>query len=158
VAGLHGQEFLFAFTLCFHRVSLPAQPAAGSIAVHPLPLAGSIVDAAGNAYSTRRANATSGVTPGAAQTQAGGGTCLLDHRLIGQTSGPCPDGYVAKADGASYVFVVGTTGGSFPTTANAAIATSASSQVFVAKLSADGTRLVYSTHLPDTAATDAAGY
>jgi hypothetical protein len=54
-------------------------------------------------------------------------------------------------DSAGNVFVVGDTGGSFPTTANAAIRTSTASRVFAAKLSADGSRFVYSTYLPDTA-------
>ncbi len=90
---------------------------------------------------------------------------------------PCPDAYVAKVDpsgnllwgtylggptydqatalavdGAGSVFVIGATGGSFPTTPNAAIPVSTTSTAFAAKISADGSRLLYSTYLPDTAA------
>ncbi len=41
-------------------------------------------------------------------------------------------------DAAGNVFVTGSTGGSFPTTANAAIAASTTAKAFAAKLSADG--------------------
>jgi len=123
---------------------------------------------AGNIYVTGAgAGMPVAVTPGAAQTNPGGGTCFL-----GQFPDACPDAYVGKADpagnlvfgtllggptgdsgtalavdSAGDVFVAGTTGGSFPTTANAAIATSTTSKVFAAKINANGTRFVYSTYL-----------
>lgn len=137
----------------------------------------SVIDAAGNVYNTGSIVGPGGiVTAGAAQVQSGGGTC---QALFGTE--PCSDAYVAKADAsgnltfgtllggpatdigtalavdaAGNVFVAGTTGGVFPTTASAAIATSTTSTVFAAKVSADGSRFVYSTYLPDTAATAAA--
>ena len=171
-AVLYGRALLLAFTVCFHPLDLSAQPAAGSITSHSLPFSGSFIDAAGSVYSAGSATGTSQpVTPGAAQTQGGGGSC---PGL--KAPQPCSDAYVGKADaagnlvfgtllgGSNYdyatalavdsagnVFVVGDTGGSFPTTANAAIRTSTASRVFAAKLSADGSRFVYSTYLPDTA-------
>jgi len=54
------------------------------------------------------------------------------------------------------VLVTGSTGGSFPTTANAAIGTSMTARAFAAKLNPDGTRVLYSTYLPDTVATASA--
>jgi uncharacterized protein (TIGR03437 family) len=118
-------------------------------------------------------------TPGAAQTTSGGGQCYTGTFLFmipnysscsdafiakvdstGKTvyatllGGPTPDtGVALAADASGNVYVTGTTGGSFPTTANAAIPTSSSSHAFVAKLSADGSRFIYSTYLPDTMAT-----
>jgi uncharacterized protein (TIGR03437 family) len=180
--------------------SLFGQPVAGSITTHALPFAGppfepvssffeggfnfpagtgvyhtSVIDAAGNVYNTGDVSGPAGtiVTPGAAQTEPGGGACLA---LFGTQ--PCPDVYIAKADAsgnlvfgtllggptidigtalavdaAGNVFVAGTTGGSFPTTANAAIPASTTNTTFAAMLSADGSRFVYVTYLPDTAAT-----
>ena len=162
--------------------SLWAQP--GSIATVPLPTTGpAVFDAAGNLYSF----GSGPVTPGAVQTQNGGGNCWLDigfsvrprPSLLALV--PCSDAYVGKVDpsgnlvwgtylggptadvatalavdSAGNVFIAGTTGGSFPTTANAAIAFSQSATAFAAKISADGSRLLYSTYLPDTAARPAA--
>jgi hypothetical protein len=110
------------------------------------------------------------VTPGAAQTQPGGGLCPSVY-----APGPCTNAYVTKSDAngnlvfgtflggqtddnanaiavdsAGNVFVVGNTGGLLPTTANAAIATSTTSQVFAAKISSDGSTFLYVTYLPDT--------
>jgi len=75
----------------------------------------------------------------------------MDGRLSG---GPTDDHSTALAiDISGNVLVTGSTGGSFPTTANAAIGTSTTARVFAAKLNADGTRVLYSTYLPDTVAT-----
>ncbi len=172
-SGLYGRAFLLAFTVCFHALDLSAQSAVGSITRHAIPFSGSlIIDSAGNVYSAGNVTGTSQpVTPGAAQIQAGGGTCA--GFMVPQ---PCSDAYVGKADsngnlvfgtrlgGPNFeyatalavdaggnVFVVGDTKGLFPTTAQAAIGTSTTSRVFAAKLSADGSRFVYSTYLPDTA-------
>jgi uncharacterized protein (TIGR03437 family) len=161
------------FVIALIGTSLSGQPVAPSITTGPQPLAGQIVfDTARNLYYT----GTNGpVTAGVAQTQNGGGTCTSGGGFV-PTSGPCTDAYVAKVDGAGNiifgtylggstadkgtalvvddrgnVFVTGTTGGSFPTTASAAIATSTTSKSFAAKLSADGSRILYSTYLPDTA-------
>jgi uncharacterized protein (TIGR03437 family) len=155
--------------------SLWAQP--GNITSIPQPVPGpEILDAAGNLYSF----GSGPVTPGAAQTQSGGGTCLLGGGFFGFPI-PCPDAYIAKVDpsgnlvwgtylggptrdratalavdGAGNVFVTGGSGGSFPTTANAAIAVSATARAFAAKISADGSRVLYSTYLPDTVAATSA--
>ena len=169
--------FILVFCLSFLTPVLPAQPVAGSITTHALPFAAvsPYIDAAGNVYTTGASNG-SGVTAGAAQTQTGGGTCYAVVPLAGATeSFPCADAYIAKADAsgnlifgtllggptddygtalavdaAGNVYVAGGTGGSFPTTANAAIPTSTTSYTFAAELSADGSRFLYATYLPDT--------
>jgi uncharacterized protein (TIGR03437 family) len=159
--------------------TLWAQP--GSIATVPLPVTAPLIfDAAGNLYSIGYGP----VTPGAAQTQSGGGTCWIGEGIPTSTrlaprltdTFPCPDAYVGKVDpsgnllwgtylggptadyatalavdSAGNVFIAGTTGGSFPTTPNAAISVSATATAFAAKISADGSRVLYSTYLPDTA-------
>lgn len=152
-----------------------AQPA--SITTNTQPVFGpEIFDAAGNLYSFEYGP----VTSGAAQTQNGGGSCLTSNGFF-DFSEPCSDAYVAKVDvsgklvfgtylggptadqstalsvdNAGNIFVTGSTGGSFPTTANAAIADSTTATAFAAKISADGSRVLYSTYLPDTAATTSA--
>ena len=119
------------------------------------------------------------MTPNAVQTQNGGGTCVTSNGFF-DFAGPCSDAYAAKVDpkgnlvfgtwlggptadqttalavdAAGNVFITGTTGGSFPTTANAAIAASTTAKAFAAEISSDGTRLLYSTYLPDNAAAPA---
>jgi uncharacterized protein (TIGR03437 family) len=152
--------------------SLLAQSNAGSITTHALQVFGpSLIDGAGNTYSTSVAYSNQFVTTGAAQTQYGGGFCGASPA----GAIPCTDAVIAKvdatgrpvystylggptndagnavaADAAGNVYVAGSTGGSFPTTANAAIPTSATSTTFAAKLSADGSKFIYSTYLPDT--------
>ena len=54
------------------------------------------------------------------------------------------------------MYFTGSTGGDFPTTAQAAKAASDTAKVFAAELSADGSRVLYATYLPDTAATASA--
>lgn len=146
----------------------------GSITSRPTLVSGAVVfDRMGNEYSF----AFGPVTPGAVQTQNGGGACLTSNGFFG-VPGPCADAYVGKfdaagklvfgtnlggptedhstalaVDAAGNVFVTGSTAGSFPTTANAAIPSSTTARVFAAKLSPDGARLLYSTYLPDTVAT-----
>ena len=158
---------------CLGALHLGAQPSAGSIVTHTLPIyGGSVIDPAGSVYSFSYGG-TGTVTSGAAQTQPGGGTCGFTGPGPGITSGPCTDVYLGKedatgglvygtylggptsekatalaVDSAGNVYVTGTTGGSFPTTPNAAIAASASSTLFAAKLSADGSRFLYATYLP----------
>jgi len=144
------------------------------ITSRPTIVSGPVVfDRAGNEYSF-----TFGpVTPGAVQTQNGGGVCLASSGFV-SLPGPCADAYVGKFDAAGKlvfgtnlggpmedhstalavdasgnVFVTGSTAGSFPTTARAAIPDSSTARVFAAKLSPDGARLLYSTYLPDTVAT-----
>jgi uncharacterized protein (TIGR03437 family) len=116
------------------------------------------------------------VTAGAAQPQPGGGTCTI----ISPPSafpGPCYNAYIAKndvdgnltfatylgggsntgayavaIDSSSNLYVAGTAGSPFPTTANAAIGampfTNSPSASFAAKLSADGSSFLYVTYLP----------
>jgi uncharacterized protein (TIGR03437 family) len=134
-----------------------------------------VFDAAGNAYYL-----FGPVTPGAAQTQSGGGVCFAGIPPY-EIQEACPDAAVVKfdpsgtevfgtllggpatdsgtalaVDAAGNVFLTGTTGGQFPTTAGAAIPASTTARVFAARLSSDGSKFLYSTYLPDTAATSAA--
>jgi len=154
--------------------SLNAQPA--TLVTIPQPTSGpAVFDAAGNLYY--RSGPT---TPGAAQTRPGGGTCFMNAFPIGGIPQPCPDAGVVKVDSAGNVvfgtllggdaadqttaiavdgdgniYFAGTTNmngilGTFPTTPNAAFPASTKAHAFAAKLSADGSRFLYVTCLPDT--------
>ncbi len=162
--------------MVFLASNLLAQPA--SITDSPQPFSESAAfDAAGNQYYFGTQGA---VTAGAPQTQNGGGTCLFSNGFF-DFPGPCTDAYVSKVDSsgnqvfgtflggstndqatalavdaAGNVFIAGSTDGSFPTTAKAANAASNTAKAFAVKLSADGSHILYSTYLPDTAATASA--
>jgi uncharacterized protein (TIGR03437 family) len=140
------------------------------------------MDSSGNLYMGTAATAGAPVTAGAAQTQPGADGCNGSGAAAalpkdGTGLQPCDDAYLTKVnvdgvtvyatflggpmnDGASAVtidsagnlYVAGTTGGSFPTTANAAIVTSTSSTTFAAKLNKDGSSFLYVTYLPSTLA------
>lgn len=169
----HGARLLPALTLLVS--SLWAQ-SASMITIPPSLSGPSIFDTAGNMYFFQ----SGPVTPGAAQTTNGGGTCLSSNGFF-SFAGPCPDAYVGKidpsgtivfgtylggstadqskalaVDGAGNVFVTGATAGSFPTTPKSAIAVSTTATAFAAKISADGSRVLYSTYLPDTVASTSA--
>lgn len=133
-------------------------------------------DSAGNLYTATSVLPPAATTAGVAQPRPGGGICTI----ISPPSafpGPCYNAYIAKNDvdgnlifatylgggsntGASAVaidssanlYVAGTAGSPFPTTANAAIgampATNTTSASFAAKLSADGSSFLYVTYLP----------
>src|ERR1019366_1815124 len=58
-------------------------------------------------------------------------------------------------DSAGNIYVAGTTGGSFPTTAHAAVPATADAGGFIAKFSPDGSRLIYSTYLPNSSGVSA---
>jgi hypothetical protein len=62
-------------------------------------------------------------------------------------------GQAIAVDTAGNVYIAGTTGSSFPTTANAAIPANSAGGTFAAKLSADGSKFLYSTFLPAAMAT-----
>jgi uncharacterized protein (TIGR03437 family) len=171
-------RILFA---CFSTAILAAQPDPGGIVTHSLPITGpymvySVIDPSGNVYQTtgvQRGDYTA--TPGAAQTQFGGGAPLAYCSFTPAGPYPCDDGIIAKADpsgnaifvtfvgapkGADAsaiavdpsgnVYVAGNAGASFATTNNAAIPTSTTSTTFAAKLSADGSKFLYATYLPET--------
>jgi uncharacterized protein (TIGR03437 family) len=151
-----------------------AQPEPASIITIDQPTSGAAVfDVAGNLYYLNGP-----VTPGAAQTQPGGGTCSLPAFMGGTIPGPCPDARIVKVDPAGNVvwgtllggagadsasgvaidyagnvFVIGSTSGSFPTSSGAAIPVSTTAKTFAARISADGSTFVYSTYLPDNAYT-----
>jgi uncharacterized protein (TIGR03437 family) len=149
-----------------------SQSVPGIISTIQQPTAGhAVFDASGNAYYL-----SGQPTAGAAQTQPGGGTC------IGEAGGrigvvPCSDAVVIKVapsgnqiwgtllggpgndkgtalavDPNGNVALTGSTDGQFPTTPGAAIGSSTSAKVFVAKVTADGSKFLYSTYLPDSLA------
>jgi uncharacterized protein (TIGR03437 family) len=159
-------------------------PPPGSLVTHALPILPStgtppVIDSAGNVYVVNHYVPGSDqvqITPGAAQTQPGGGTCVIGPA----TNGPCQSAYIGKMDAngnvifgtllggqtlttataiamdsAGNVYIAGTSspglsGGLFPTTAGAAIPATASTgtAVWAAKLKADGSQFEYVTLLP----------
>ncbi len=161
---------LFAIfaTLLALGFSLVAQPKGGSIVTRSIPSSLQIVfDAAGNTYST---GSDGTVTPGAAQTKSTDEICTFVGGPFPLVE-PCGDAHITKydatgnivfgsllggpkadagsalaVDSVGNVYVTGTAGASFPTTPNAAIRTGGSG--FVAKLSADGSKFLYTTYLP----------
>lgn len=154
-----------------------AQPTPASLQTSSLQTGGpAVFDSAGNSYYL-----SGPVTAGAAQTQPGGGVCNLAAGFLGPIPEPCSDAYAAKVDpkgnvvfgtllggptadtgsalavnAVGNVFLTGSTNGQFPTTLEAAIANSSTSKVFAARLSAGGSKFLYSTYLPDIAATSSA--
>lgn len=164
-----GEVRLIALILVSAATAL-GQSVPASINTIPQPSLGHpFFDASGNAYYL------SGTpTAGAAQTQSGGGTC------VGQAGGgigavPCPDAAVIKVDPSGNqiwgtllggptadnatalaiatngnVALTGSTGGRFPTTPGAAIGSSTSATAFAAMVSADGSKFLYSTYLPNS--------
>jgi uncharacterized protein (TIGR03437 family) len=137
-------------------LSVPGNPAA-------------VFDSVRNLYSPGGGTATAG----AAQTQAGGGVCEFPGWRGIPIPGSCRDTGVVKTDpsgaviwatrlggstddsatdlaldGAGNAYITGITGGQFPTTPGAAHGSSAPSAVFAAKVSSDGSRIVYATYLP----------
>lgn len=78
--------------------------------------------------------------------------------------GPTADhGTALATDASGNVVLTGSTDGQFPTTPGAAIGSSTSAKVFAAKITADGSKFIYSTYLPEpvgassSIAVDAAG-
>lgn len=147
-----------------------------SLSVVNLPIGGTVTatDAQGNIYFTGGAVAGGvPVTPGAPQTQPGGGFCAF-----GPHAYPCHDAYIAKVpagggplifstllggagddvgtgiavDPAGSVYITGTTTGGFPTTPGAfqpspPVQPSIPAALFVAKLNPQGSKFDYSTCL-----------
>jgi uncharacterized protein (TIGR03437 family) len=160
-------SFLLAAFLCAAQIP-------GSITVTTLPQyasGASAMDASGNLYIGTGGQSTYPVTPGAAQTQFGGGSCNGSSPGAGPQA--CTDAYLTKVnsvgstvyatflggpnndsasavtvDSAGNLYATGTTGGSFPTTASAAIVTSTTSTTFAAKLNKTGSAFLYVTYLP----------
>jgi uncharacterized protein (TIGR03437 family) len=133
-----------------------------------------VFDASGNTYYL-----SGQPTAGSAQTQPGGGNCIEEAGRLGVV--PCSDAMVIKvgqsgtqiwgtllggptADKATALAIdingnvafTGSTGGQFPTTSGAAIASSTSAVSFAAKVSSDGSKLLYSTYLPASVAVTSA--
>lgn len=156
--------------------SAVAQPVPASIGTILQPSAGHpVFDASGNTYYL-----SGQPTAGAAQTQSGGGACIGQAGpRIGVVL--CPDASVVKVGpsgnqiwgtllgGATAdkgtalaievngnVVFTGSTGGQFPTTPGAAIGSSTSATVFAAKVTADGSKFLYSTYLPESVAASSA--
>jgi uncharacterized protein (TIGR03437 family) len=146
--------------------SLPA-----SISTIQQPTAGhAVFDASGDSYYL-----SGQPTTGAAQTQPGGGSCVGEAGRIGVV--PCPDAVVIRVDPSGNqvwgtllggptadtatalaigtnrnVAFTGSTGGQFPTTPGAAIVSSDSAKAFAAMVTADGSKFLYSTYLPESVA------
>jgi uncharacterized protein (TIGR03437 family) len=157
--------------------SAAAQPVPASISTIPQPTsARPFFDAFGNTYYLGGPP-----TAGAAQTQSGGGTCSIpgfhgipipatcfdagvrkvdpSGNVIWGTllGGPTNDSGTALAvDAAGNVYITGSTGGQFPTTSGAAIESSTSAKVFAARITADGSKFIYSTYLPESLAASSA--
>jgi len=168
---------LIALILAFAAIST-AQSVPASINTIQQPSAGQAVfDASGNTYYL-----SGKPTAGAAQMfQPGSGYCVGEGGLGGPVPVPCPVAAVSKvgpsgtevwgaelggttADSATALAVAnngnvvftGSTGGQFPTTAGAAIGSSASATTFAAMVSADGNLFLYSTYLPASVAASSA--
>ena len=172
-----GAVRLIALILLFAASAL-AQLAPGSISTIQQPFVGhAVFDASGNRYYL-----SGQPTPDAAQTQSGGGLCIGGPGFHG---GPgveaCPDASVIKVDPSGNqswgtllggptadngtalaidtdgnVAFTGSTGGQFPTTPGAAIGSSTSAKVFAAMVTADGSKFLYSTYLPESVAASSA--
>jgi uncharacterized protein (TIGR03437 family) len=114
-------------------------------------------------------------TAGAAQTRPGGGTCSIPGFHGVPISAACSDASVMKVgpsgnqiwgtllggptadtatalaiDANGNVVLTGSTDGQFPTTPGAAIGSSTNAKVFGAKITADGSKFIYSTYLPES--------
>jgi len=150
-----------------------AQSAPASISTIPQPSgARPFFDASGNTYYL-----PGQPTAGAAQTQPGGGTCSIPDSHGFPIPAPCPDASVMKVDPSGNqtwgtllggptadhgtalaidtngnVVLTGSTDGQFPTTPGTAIGSSTSAKVFAAKITADGSKFLYSTYLPESLA------
>jgi uncharacterized protein (TIGR03437 family) len=71
--------------------------------------------------------------------------------------GPTADiGTALAVDSNGNVVLTGSTGGQFPTTTGAAIGSSTSATVFAARITADGSKFLYSTYLPESVAASSA--
>ena len=167
VGALRLAALAFVFGASVIAQSIPA-----SISTIPQRYSDPFFDASGNTYYLLGAP-----TAGAAQTQPGGGTCLGTTNRGIPYSAPCPDAAVSKFDPSGNqvwgtllggptadtgtalvidtegnVLLAGRTAGQFPTTPGAAIGSSTTAMAFAAKISSDGTRILYSTYLPDSVA------
>ena len=159
-------------------VSAVAQSVPGNISTIQQPTAGhAVFDASGNTYYL-----SGQPTAGAAQAiQPGVGSCVEDIGFHGPVPVRCPAAVVSKvdpsgnqiwgtllggptADSATALAIAtngnvaftGSTGGQFPTTPGAAIESSTGAKAFAAMVSADGSRFLYSTYLPDFVAASSA--
>ena len=153
-----------------------AQPVPASISTFPQPSFGHpIFDASGNTYYM------SGHLPGVPLRMPADGTCVTSIPFGRITVVPCPDVSLVKVDRsgaqvwgkrlggpdvdngtalaidiAGTAVFTGSTGGQFPTTPGAAIESSTSAKMFAAKVTADGSKVLYSTYLPESLAASSA--
>ena len=112
----------------------PAQPRPGSIKSFniPLPHGPSAVDAQGNVYSTTSLMPPATTTPGAAQTQPGGGpaSCFI-VTPPGGSPAPCYNAYITKSDGSGNTVFATWLGGASNSNGQA-ITVDASGNIYVA--------------------------
>ena len=124
----------------------------------PITASGLAVDSAGNAYITGQAIGNYPTTPGAFQTVLGGssdafvtklnstGTALVYSTFLGGSGLDAGSEIVVDAAGNAYV--IGVAGADFPVTPGAfQTSFNGVSDVFVTKLNATGSALIYSTYL-----------
>ena len=156
-----------------------SQSAPASVsAIQPPSSARPFFDSFGNTYYL---SGPGQPTAGAAQTQPGGGTCSIPGRSGIPIPAPCPDASAMKVDPCGNqiwrtllggptgdkgtalaidangnVVLTGSTDGQFPTTPGAAIGSSTSAKAFAARITADGSKFLYSTYLPEFAASSSA--
>ena len=166
---------LLAFSLV--ALASQSKGAAPSLSTINLPasltyISATAFDSDGNVYFTGETTGSLPVTAGAAQSTFGGGMCTYSFIVPGIPE-PCPDAFAAKVNGqtgaivwATYlggnnndagtgiavdpsgnVYVTGYSFGNFNVTPNSYNPSSVPA-LFVSKISADGSKLLYSTLIP----------
>ncbi len=151
-----GHALLFVLLLKLVALNLQAQPAAGSIVTHSIPVAGlSVIDSQQNVYIAAGGSCAGGFNSivvcnpiEIAKVDPLGH--VVFSTLVGgpDANGPQTAPLDLAVDSAGNTYVVGTIYTPLPTTPNAAQPTGPAGGAFAAKLSADGSKFLYLTYLP----------